>query len=44
MTELVRMFTEFTANYIQNKKGKAKPYQVKQVLLAIENVEVHHGI
>ncbi len=28
---------------IQNHKGKAKPYQVKQVLLAIEKVEVHHG-
>jgi hypothetical protein len=28
---------------IQNKKGKAKPYQIKQVLLAIEKVEVNHG-
>jgi hypothetical protein len=28
---------------IQNHKGKAKPYQVKQVLLAIEKIEVHHG-
>ncbi len=28
---------------IQNKKGKAKPYQVKQVLLAIEKIEVQHG-
>jgi len=27
---------------IQNKKGKAKPYQVKQVLLAIEKIEVQH--
>ncbi|MFQ5588828.1 MAG: toxin HicA [Nitrospiria bacterium] len=25
---------------IQNHKGKAKPYQVKQVLLAIEKLEV----
>lgn len=25
---------------IQNQKGKAKPYQVKQVLLAIERMEV----
>ena len=25
---------------IQNHKGKAKPYQVKQVLLAIEQLEV----
>jgi hypothetical protein len=23
--------------------SKAKPYQIKQVLLAIEKVEVHHG-
>ncbi len=23
--------------------GKAKPYQVRQVLLAIEKIEVHHG-
>jgi hypothetical protein len=29
---------------IQNKKGKAKPYQVKQVLLAIEKIEVNHGV
>ena len=28
---------------IQNHKGKAKAYQVKQVLLAIEKVEVDHG-
>jgi len=28
---------------IQNQKGKAKPYQVKQVLLAIEKIEVNHG-
>ena len=28
---------------IQNKKGKAKTYQVKQVLLAIEKIEVQHG-
>lgn len=28
---------------IQNSKGKAKPYQVKQVLLAIEQVEVNNG-
>jgi len=28
---------------IQNKKGKSKPYQVKQVLLAIEKREVNHG-
>ncbi len=27
----------------QRHKGKAKPYQVKQVLLAIEKIEVHHG-
>ena len=27
---------------IQNQKGKAKPYQVRQVLLAIEKLEVHH--
>ena len=25
---------------IQNHRGKAKPYQVKQVLLAIEKIEV----
>ena len=25
---------------IQNAKGKAKPYQVKQVLLAIERLEI----
>ena len=29
---------------IQNHKGKAKPYQVKQVLLAIEKIEVSHGV
>ena len=28
---------------IQNSKGKAKPYQVKQVLLAIEQIEVDNG-
>lgn len=28
---------------IQNNKGKAKPYQVKQVLLAIEQIEVKNG-
>ncbi len=28
---------------IQNNKGKAKAYQVKQVLLAIERMEVDHG-
>lgn len=28
---------------IQNHKGKAKAYQVKQVLLAIERLEVDHG-
>ena len=28
---------------IQNDKGKAKVYQVKQVLLAIEKLEVSHG-
>jgi len=28
---------------IQNLKGKAKAYQVKQVLLAIERLEVDHG-
>jgi hypothetical protein len=27
---------------IQNNKGKAKAYQVKQVLLAIEKLEVSH--
>ena len=27
---------------IQNKKGKAKAYQVKQVLKAIERIEVEH--
>jgi len=29
---------------IQNYKGKAKSYQVKQVLLALEKLEVNHGI
>jgi hypothetical protein len=29
---------------IQNYKGKAKAYQVKQVLLALERLEVNHGI
>jgi hypothetical protein len=28
---------------IQNHKGKAKAYQVKQVLLAIDKLEVGHG-
>ncbi len=28
---------------IQNHKGKAKVYQVKQVLNAIERLEVYHG-
>lgn len=28
---------------IQNYKGKAKAYQVKQVLLAIEKMEVEHA-
>jgi hypothetical protein len=28
---------------IQNHKGKAKAYQVKQVLLAIERLEIDHG-
>ena len=28
---------------IQNNKGKAKAYQVKQVLLAIEKMEIDHG-
>lgn len=28
---------------IQNNKGKAKAYQVKQVLVAIERLEVNHG-
>jgi hypothetical protein len=27
---------------IQNDKGKAKPHQVRQVLLAIERLEVSH--
>jgi hypothetical protein len=29
---------------IQNHEGKAKPYQVKQVLKAIERLEVENGI
>ena len=29
---------------IQNHKGKAKAYQVKQVLLALEKLEVSYGI
>ena len=29
---------------IQNDKGKTKTYQVKQVLLAIEKLEVDHGV
>jgi len=28
---------------IQNQKGKAKTYQVMQVLLAIEKLEMNHG-
>ena len=28
---------------IQNKKGMAKPYQVKQVLLAIDRLEISDG-
>ena len=28
---------------IQNDKGKAKAYQVKQVLMAIERLEVNYG-
>ena len=28
---------------IQNRKGMAKPYQVKQVLMATEKVEVNNG-
>jgi hypothetical protein len=28
---------------IQNAKGKAKPYQVRQVLQAIDRLEVDHG-
>jgi hypothetical protein len=28
---------------IQNHKGKVKAYQVKQVLLALERLEVGHG-
>jgi len=27
---------------IQNRKGKAKAYQVKQVLLALEKLEINH--
>ena len=29
---------------IQNYKGKAKSYQVKQVLLALDKLEINHGI
>ena len=29
---------------IQNKKGKAKTHQVKQVLLALDKLEINHGI
>jgi len=29
---------------IQNNKGKAKPYQVRQVLHAIEMLEVNDGL
>jgi len=28
---------------VQNNKGKAKAYQVKQILLAIEKLEVEHA-
>jgi hypothetical protein len=28
---------------IQNDKGRAKAYQVKQVLKAIERMEIEHG-
>jgi citrate synthase len=28
---------------IQNDKGKAKPYQVRQVLAAIDRLEIEHG-
>ena len=28
---------------VQNAKGKAKPYQVRQVLAAIERLEVENG-
>ncbi len=28
---------------IQNAKGKAKPYQVKQVLAAVERLEIENG-
>lgn len=28
---------------IQNNKGKAKAYQVKQVLIAIERLEMYYG-
>jgi len=28
---------------IQNEKGRAKAYQVRQVLLAIEKLEAEHG-
>ncbi len=28
---------------IQNNKGKAKAYQVKQVLMAIERLEINYG-
>ncbi len=28
---------------IQNKKGKAKAYQVKQVLMAVERLEINYG-
>jgi len=29
---------------VQNHKDKAKTYQVRQVLLAIERLEVNHGL
>jgi len=28
---------------IQNNRGRAKAYQVKQVLMALEKLEVHYG-
>ena len=28
---------------VQNEKGKAKAYQVRQVLKAIERIEIEHG-
>ncbi len=29
---------------IQNHRGKAKAYQIKQVLMAIDKLEINHGI